>query len=96
MLNFIRFACSSVVLNNDTIWIVGGHDGYLELSSTEFINLNKPPSQGPGLPFTVSWHTVVQYDSESIFIIGGKQDGDTTPSHRTWIGKAIFYHIFWN
>jgi hypothetical protein len=62
----------------------------LELSSTEFISMNKPPVQGPGLPFTISWHTMVQYDSESIFIIGGKQDGDNTPSNRTMIGKTVF------
>jgi len=80
-----RFASSSIVLNNCTLWVVGGHDGYLELSSTEFISMNKPPVQGPGLPFTISWHTMVQYDSESIFIIGGKQDGQTTPSNRTMI-----------
>jgi len=26
-----RFASSSIVLNNYTLWVVGGHDGYLEL-----------------------------------------------------------------
>ena len=52
--------------------------------------MNKPPVQGPVLPFTISWHTMVQYDSESIFIIGGKQDGNTTPSNRTMIGKTIY------
>ena len=28
---FLRFASSSIVLNNCTLWVVGGHDGYLEL-----------------------------------------------------------------
>ena len=56
--------------------------------------MNKPPVQGPGLPFTISWHTMVQYDSESIFIIGGKQDGHTTPSNRTMIGKTIYLISF--
>jgi hypothetical protein len=56
--------------------------------------MNKPPVQGPGLPFTISWHTMVQYDSESIFVIGGKQDGQTTPSNRTMIGKTIYLISF--
>ena len=87
-----------MVLNNDTLWIVGGHDGYHELSSTEFVSINKSPVPGPPLPFTISWHTMVQYDSNSIFIIGGKQGhnfpgGDTfgresCTSNKTWIGKA--------
>ena len=56
--------------------------------------MNKPPVQGPGLPFTISWHTMVQYGPESIFIIGGKQDGHTTPSNRTMIGKTIYLISF--
>ena len=76
-----------MVFNNNTLWITGGHDGYLELSSTEFISLDKPPIHGPGLPFTISWHTMVQFGSDLILIIGGKQNGDTKPSNRTWIGK---------
>ena len=93
-----------MVLNNDTLWIVGGHDGYRELSSTEFVSINKSPVPGPPLPFTISWHTMVQYDSNSIFIIGGKQGqanflGEGTfgrescTSNKTWIGKSVIHSI---
>ena len=43
-----RFAASSVVLKNETLWVVGGHDGYNELSSTEFLTIDQPPVRGPG------------------------------------------------
>ena len=64
--------------------MVGGHDGFVELSTSEFISLDKPvPVGGPNLPFTISWHCMVQYNSNSIYIIGGKQNGST--SNKTWI-----------
>ena len=44
-----RFAASSVVMENETIWVVGGHDGYNELSSTEFLSIDQPPVRGPGI-----------------------------------------------
>ena len=44
-----RFAASSVVMKNETIWVVGGHDGYNELSSTEFLSIDQPPVRGPGI-----------------------------------------------
>ena len=44
-----RFAASSVVLKNETLWVVGGHDGYNELSSTEFLSIDQPPVRGPGI-----------------------------------------------
>ena len=37
------------------------------------------------LPFTISWHCMIQYDSNSIYIIGGKQEGTT--SKKTWIAN---------
>ena len=80
----LRFAASSLILEDGRLWVVGGHDGYNELSSTEFISLDKAPTLGPSLPFTISWHTMVQYDSEQVFIIAGKQKANT--SNKTWIG----------
>ena len=47
-----RFAASSVVMKNETIWVVGGHDGYNELSSTEFLSIDQPPVRGPGIYYT--------------------------------------------
>ena len=78
-----RFAAASVVLNNNLLWVVGGHDGFSELSTSEFITLDQLPKPGPNLPFSISWHSMIQYDSNSIYIIGGKQD--CTNSKKTWI-----------
>ena len=38
---------------------------------------------GPALPFTISEHCMVKYDDNSIYIIGGKQNG--VFSNKTWI-----------
>ena len=70
-------------MNNNLLWVVGGHDGFSELSTTEFITLDQLPKPGPNLPFSISWHSMIQYDSNSIYIIGGKQD--CTNSKKTWI-----------
>ena len=80
-----RFAASSVNLQDNLIWIVGGHDGFHELCSTEFIDSNLKVRSGPYLPFTISWHSMVHYDEKAIYIIGGKQDCQT--SSNTWIAN---------
>ena len=58
-----RFAASSVVLKNEMLWVVGGHDGYNELSSTEYLTLDQPPVRGPGIYIIKSL-----YPKEIIFI----------------------------
>ena len=78
-----REAAASVVLNQNTLWIVGGHDGDVDLNTTEFITLDEGSIRGPDLPFTVSCHSLIQFDENSIFLIGGLQND--TYSNRTWI-----------
>ena len=39
--------------------------------------------KGPDLPFTISEHSMIQYDEKSIYIIGGRQNGSR--SKKTWI-----------
>ena len=80
-----RFAASSVNLQDNLIWIVGGHDGFHELCSTEFIDSSLRVRNGPYLLFTISWHSMVHYNENSIYIIGGKQDCQT--SSNTWIAN---------
>ena len=70
---------SSSVLDKSTLWIVGGEN----LNSTEFMSIAQEPVKGPDLPFTVFSHTLVKYNSSSIYIIGGFQDGYI--SNETWI-----------
>ena len=70
---------SSIVLDKSKLWIVGGEN----LNSTEFISIAQNPVKGPDLPFTVFSHTLVKYNSSTIYIIGGFQDGYI--SNETWI-----------
>ena len=74
---------SSIVLNDTRLWVTGGKYGRNGLNSSKFILFNQSPEDGPKLPFTVSHHCMVQVDSKSIYLIGGKQNGEE--SDKTWI-----------
>ena len=82
-----RSDAASIVINQNILWIIGGRDKFKIHSSTEFVSSISSPSfkstDGPTLPFTIHSHGVVQYDSSSVYIIGGYQDGKW--SDRTWI-----------
>ena len=79
-----RTFASSVVLNETRLWVCGGQDQeYNPMNSSEFISLDQPPEDGPKLPFTVSYHCMVQVDSKSIYLIGGIQN--RKQSDKTWI-----------
>ena len=71
---------AGVVLNKNTFWITGNE-------TTEFIRLNKPPLhlKGPKLPFRSHSHSMIQIDSNTVYIIGGIQNG--SKSKKTWIIK---------
>ena len=69
---------AGVVLNKNTFWITG-HE------TTEFITLDQPPRQGPKLPFHIHSHSMIQIDSNTVYIIGGSQNG--SKSKKTWIIK---------
>ena len=80
-----RRDAASVTLDQNTHWIVGGKDEHFnELKSTEFIKLGQPSVKGRDLPFTISYHSIIQYDEKSIYIIGGRQNGSYF-SNKTWI-----------
>ena len=53
------------------------------LNSTEFVSINQKPIKGPDFPFTIRWHGMIQYDNNSIYLIGGFQNDSV--SKRTWI-----------
>ena len=79
-----RRSASSVVLDQTRIWITGGiNDKWKRLEFTEFISLGQPPEKGPKLPFTVTYHSMVQVNSKTIYLIGGYQNGKA--SSNTWI-----------
>ena len=85
LINGRRFA-SSVVLNETRLLVTGGWDEKWKELNSEFISLDQPPEDGPKLPFTVSYHNMVQVDSTSIYLIGGWQD--YKKSEKTWIIDA--------
>ena len=79
-----RRGAASVVLDQHTLWIVGGYNGRNILSSTEFIKMDQPSVNGPDLPFGILNHSMIYYDEKSIYIIGGRQNGSDF-SNKTWI-----------
>merc|ERR1711963_1378293 len=72
-----RYGASAVVLNDDTLWIVGGANGTQDLSSSEFVTL-KGSTKGPFLPFTVYGHSMVKINDSTVYLIGGAQDSVTS------------------
>ena len=91
-----RAYSSSIVLNEHTLWIVGGESGYRSrntstlFNTTEFITMDKNKtvyqSNGPELPFPISCHCMVQLNSSSIYLIGG-ETAQNVQSKKTWILK---------
>ena len=85
-----RLYASSVVLNKNTLWIVGGRKGRISISTntTEFISINSNQEinliKGPTLPFGISNHCMIHYNSSAIFLIGG-QKISTEISKEVWI-----------
>ena len=89
-----RTSASSVVLDHDTLWIVGGEgmDEYLNTTELIKIDSNQKVSQCNGieLPFAVFRHRMVQYNSSAIYLIGGYYkieypNGLAHFSRETWI-----------
>ena len=79
-----RTMAASVIINqSNVLWIVGGFDGSYHLQTSEILPFNGNPIVGPSLPFTISEHAMIQFDSKSIFIIGGYQN--EVKSNQTWI-----------
>ena len=75
-----RVRASSIVLNNATLWITGGTNplgGTINSTTTEFITLGRQyhPDEFPKIPFNLSAHSMIQLDSQTAYIIGGKHDG---------------------
>ena len=79
-----RRSAAGVLLNYDTLWIVGGLDcDDIGLRTTEFIKLGKHSVKGPDLPFSVYGHSMIKYDEKNIYLIGGSQNDSV--SKKTWI-----------
>ena len=69
---------SSVVLDQDTLWITGGHDDSAYLLTTELIRLDGPSIPGPDLPEEFGRHCVTKINETHVILIGGHdKDGAT-------------------
>ena len=81
-----RSGAATVAINQNTLWITGGENEYVDLNSTEFLTFlgeEQTSKKGPDLPFTIERHGLVYFNEKSIYMIGGFQDRKI--SNRTWI-----------
>ena len=73
-----REDAASIVLNDNTLWVTGGHDwlGYSHtFASTEYITMSGTTS-GPDLPMPLEQHAILAINSSCSMVIGG-MNGDT-------------------
>ena len=87
-----RHPCG-IALDEDKFFVVGGEDAncynYVN-SSSEIITIDSVIS-GPDLPFYISYHSMILFDENTIFLIGGHQSEGSGPerrietSNKTWI-----------
>jgi hypothetical protein len=65
-----RYDAASVVWNNTTLWLTGGHLDTGKTKSTEFVQLTGT-TPGPDLPLKVSRHCLVSLNDTTLLLIGG-------------------------
>ena len=82
-----RSYAASVVLPDQSLWVVGGDDGHFSLSSTEFVSIDKSSKAGPELTFSIKKHGMVLIDNK-VYIIGGWQ-GRVNSNQKVWIADLL-------
>ena len=86
-----RTWAASVLLNETTLWILGGVG---DLDSTELINANEENGiPGKELPLAMRGMCAVKYSSEKIFVIGGYSNGNWLDSAWIFNPKNNFNYI---
>ena len=79
-----RYSAANVVLNETTLWIIGGHHGSTRLSSTELITLDPATSvNGPAIPNELCASCAVKYNDTHIYLTGGHNNSGFTD--KVWI-----------
>ena len=79
-----RYSAANVVLNETTLWIIGGHHGSKRLSSTELITLDPATSvNGPAIPNELCASCAVKYNDTHIYLTGGHNNSGFTD--KVWI-----------
>ena len=80
----------SLVVSQKEIWILGHYFNRNPVTENyqlnQLISLNKPPKEGPKLPFkTICGHSMVQIDTKTIYIIGGYKLATREETAETWV-----------
>ena len=85
-MNEPRSVAASVVLNETTLWILGGLAGRRRLKSTELITLDPATSvNGPALPKALAGSCAVKYNDTHIYLTGnGNQVWIYNPGSSSW------------
>ena len=84
-MNEPRSGAASVVLNETTLWIMGGSSF---LSSTELVTLDPVTSvNGPELPNTLCCSCAIKYNDTRIYLTGGNDGSGYT--NKVWIYNTI-------
>ena len=90
-----RSGAASVILNDTTLWIMGGNTGSIKrfgfrrLRSTELITLDGATSiKVPALPKELSYSCAVKYNESTIYLIGGSSD-DSKRQNNVWISNIL-------
>ena len=69
-----RGSASSIIINDNTLWVTGGfnYDHGGSLASTDYVRVTGT-MLGPDLPMTLSHHAMVAINSTCAMVIGGIQ-----------------------
>ena len=87
-MNEPRSGAASVVLNETTLWIMGGLAGRRRLKSTELITLDPAISvNGPALPKALAGSCAVKYNDTHIYLTDGFEGSEY--KNKVWIYNTI-------
>ena len=64
-----RYEAASLVIREKYLWVSGGNDGTVTLSSTEFIEIES--AEGPELPSPLEGHKMVEVTEDLTLVVGG-------------------------
>ena len=82
-----RAGASSIVIDEDTLWITGGVNNDGHLKTTELVNLKTLSSiPGPDLPIELAGHCMVKLNERTVIVIGGENDNGI-------VDKTFLYNI---
>ena len=85
-----KAGASSIVINDNTLWVTGGDGGYGRLASTEYVTVTGT-MLGPDLPMTLDFHAMVVINSTFSMVIGGYSYGYS--SHGSTVEfESLFIH----